>query len=97
VQLAIPQSAKSSLSPLSSLFALAQPENLMIDAKGYIKVIDFGFAKEVPDCTYTVCGTPGEASGYLARHIPTRADIFFSILRIFGTRDCARQRLWEER
>jgi serine/threonine protein kinase len=31
----------------------------MIDAQGYPKLIDFGFAKYVPDKTFTLCGTPG--------------------------------------
>lgn len=35
-----------------------KPENLMIDAKGYLKVVDFGFAKVVEDQTHTLCGTP---------------------------------------
>lgn len=43
-----------------------KPENLLIDHKGYVKVIDFGFAKKFPymkndqkhDKTYTLCGTP---------------------------------------
>ena len=43
-----------------------KPENLLIDHEGYIKVIDFGFAKKFPyykneqklDKTYTLCGTP---------------------------------------
>jgi len=35
-----------------------KPENLMIDELGYIKVVDFGFAKRVEDKTYTLCGTP---------------------------------------
>ncbi len=35
-----------------------KPENLMIDAEGYIKMVDFGFAKIVPDKTFTLCGTP---------------------------------------
>eukprot|EP00944_MAST-04C_sp_MAST-4C-sp1_P015770 g15770.t1 len=35
-----------------------KPENLMIDAEGYIKMVDFGFAKVVTDKTYTLCGTP---------------------------------------
>jgi len=35
-----------------------KPENLMIDDEGYLKVVDFGFAKVVEDRTFTVCGTP---------------------------------------
>ena len=35
-----------------------KPENLMFDADGYVKVVDFGFAKIVTDRTWTLCGTP---------------------------------------
>ena len=35
-----------------------KPENLLIDANGYTKITDFGFAKEVEDRTWTLCGTP---------------------------------------
>ncbi|KAJ0410103.1 hypothetical protein ATCC90586_001588 [Pythium insidiosum] len=35
-----------------------KPENLLIDPQGYLKVVDFGFAKVVEDRTYTLCGTP---------------------------------------
>jgi len=44
-----------------------KPENLLLSADGYVKVIDFGFAKKVPytdakgqfhDKSYTICGTP---------------------------------------
>lgn len=43
-----------------------KPENLLIDSNGYLKMIDFGFAKKFPyvkngqklDKTYTLCGTP---------------------------------------
>lgn len=43
-----------------------KPENLVVDNKGYIKIVDFGFAKIIPfkkdgvtiDKTYTLCGTP---------------------------------------
>ena len=38
--------------------SLAAAENLLIDAQGYLKMVDFGFAKVVRDRTYTVCGTP---------------------------------------
>ena len=37
-----------------------QPENLLIDRAGYIRIVDFGFCKHVPEGerTYTLCGTP---------------------------------------
>ena len=35
-----------------------KPENLMIAEDGYIKMVDFGFAKVVKDKTFTLCGTP---------------------------------------
>ncbi|GAB5353385.1 hypothetical protein AAMO2058_000032100 [Amorphochlora amoebiformis] len=35
-------------------------ENLMLDARGYLKLVDFGFAKQIGplDRAYTRCGTP---------------------------------------
>lgn len=30
----------------------------MIGADGYLKLIDYGFAKVVTKRTYTICGTP---------------------------------------
>lgn len=43
-----------------------KPENLLIDSAGYLKVVDFGFAKQIPflakgkvsDRSFTLCGTP---------------------------------------
>ena len=34
------------------------PENLLLDHKGFLRLIDFGFAKVCEGKTYTVCGTP---------------------------------------
>ena len=35
-----------------------KPENLLIDIDGYIKLADFGFAKQTRGQTFTLCGTP---------------------------------------
>merc|ERR1711935_754396 len=35
-----------------------KPENLLIDDVGYIKIVDFGFAKVIESKSYTLCGTP---------------------------------------
>ncbi|KAL1521216.1 hypothetical protein AB1Y20_022765 [Prymnesium parvum] len=35
-----------------------KPENLLFDKKGYLKLVDFGFAKVIVDRSFTLCGTP---------------------------------------
>ena len=38
-----------------------KPENLVIAANGYAKVVDFGFAKRTRSRTFTLCGTQASA------------------------------------
>ncbi|KAF3917052.1 hypothetical protein ABW21_db0208871 [Orbilia brochopaga] len=36
-----------------------KPENILLDARGHVKLVDFGFAKKIGSQeTYTLCGTP---------------------------------------
>ena len=35
-----------------------KPENLVLNQNGFLKIIDFGFAKKIEGKTYTMCGTP---------------------------------------
>lgn len=50
---------------LNVVYRDLKPENILIANDGYLKLTDFGFAKEVTGRTYTLCGTPG----YLAPEI----------------------------
>jgi len=52
---------------LSIIYRDLKPENLVLTETGYLKITDFGFAKEVTDKTFTLCGTPD----YLAPEIVT--------------------------
>jgi CRP-like cAMP-binding protein len=75
-----------------------KPENIMIDEAGYIRIIDFGFAKRVPFTkvnlkgeakihtkSFTLCGTPGK--------------FFLQCLRLTDFIDCVRdtQSTWLRR
>ncbi|CAF0726915.1 unnamed protein product [Rotaria sp. Silwood1] len=42
---------------LDILYRDLKPENILLDRKGHIRLVDFGFAKETKERTFTLCGT----------------------------------------
>ena len=67
-----------------------KPENLVVDAEGYLKVIDFGFAKRITnnDKFNTLCGTPEYLAPelVLSRGHSTPVDIWALGILIFEVR-----------
>lgn len=51
------------LHSMNIIYRDLKPENILIDSEGHIKLIDFGFAKQLINAkdgrAYTNCGTPG--------------------------------------
>lgn len=43
---------------LNIIYRDLKPENILLDRDGHLKLTDFGFAKKVPNKTFTLCGTP---------------------------------------
>lgn len=58
-----------------------KPENLLLDTQGYIKMADFGFAKNIAsDKTYTICGTPDyQAPEVIMRRGTTKAADYWAL------------------
>ena len=59
------------LHQMNILYRDLKPENILLDSKGHVKLIDFGFAKQLrnvqKDRAFTNCGTPG----YVAPEVMT--------------------------
>ena len=52
-----------------------KPENLLIDVDGYLKIVDFGVAKQIENRTNTLAGTPT----YMAPEIVNKENYSFEV------------------
>ena len=81
-----------------------KPENIMIDSLGYIRVIDFGFAKKIPYTvvdedgemkvqlkSYTLCGTPGT---HRTTHLDRHTHLIQNIWHLNSSSTLAMTTLW---
>jgi CRP-like cAMP-binding protein len=63
-------------------------ENCMIDAEGYIKIVDLGFAKIILDKSYTFCGSK------LHRRTRSAMSRFFEDRSLPASCHCQRRTIW---
>ncbi|KAG4077769.1 hypothetical protein HA402_011198 [Bradysia odoriphaga] len=61
-----------------------KPENVCINADGYIRICDFGFSKKIDDGrTYSFCGTPDYLAPEIILHIGYSFSVDFWTLGVF--------------
>jgi len=52
----------------NNIYRDLKPENILLDTAGFVKMVDFGFAKKVDERTFTTCGTPEYVSPEMLEH-----------------------------